>query len=90
ISFKVIFASSYFPSFIIFTGCSSKKYFEVDDTLGDYESNSASLNDNIKSFNKVGATLDNGEIITKKGVSNFQLPEGFEFINLSEDTVIST
>ncbi|PHO08590.1 hypothetical protein CPG37_13725 [Malaciobacter canalis] len=77
-------------SLIIFTGCSSKKYFEVDDTLGDYESNSASLNDNIKSFNKVGATLDNGEIITKKGVSNFQLPEGFEFINLSEDTVIST
>ncbi|AXH08648.1 hypothetical protein CP960_13420 [Malaciobacter halophilus] len=77
-------------SLFIFTGCSSKKYFEVEDTLGDYESNSAQLSDDIKSFNKVGATLDNGEIITKKGVSNFKLPEGFEFINLSEDTVIST
>ena len=77
-------------SLLIFTGCSSKKYFEPEDTAGDYNSNTAPLEDQIKSFNKVGATLDNGQIITKRGVSKFKLPEGFEFINMSGDTVIAT
>lgn len=77
-------------SLLIFTGCSSKKYFEPEDTVGDYESNSATLEDKIVSFNKVGATLENGQIITKRGVSKFKLPEGFEFINMSGDTVIAT
>ncbi len=77
-------------SLFIFTGCSSKKYYEAEDTLGSYDTNTASLNDKIISFNKVGATLDNGEIITKSGVSNFKLKEGFEFINLSDKIVIAT
>ncbi|AXX91263.1 hypothetical protein CPU12_12075 [Malaciobacter molluscorum LMG 25693] len=77
-------------SLLIFTGCSSKKYFEVDDTLGDYETNITSLDDNILSFNKDGATLENGEVITKRGVSDFKLPEGFEFINISDNIIIST
>ncbi|RXJ83735.1 hypothetical protein [Arcobacter sp. CECT 8985] len=77
-------------SLLLFTGCSSKKYFEVEDTVGDYEATTTSLDDDILSFNKDGATLENGEVITKKGVSKIKLPEGFEFINLSKDTYIST
>lgn len=77
-------------SMLIFTGCSSKKFFEPEDTAGGYDTNRASLEEKITSFNKTGATLDNGQIITKRGVSKFKLPEGFEFINMSGDTVIST
>ena len=35
-------------------------------------------------MNKIGATLDDNKIITKRYFS-FELPEGFEFINLTND-----
>jgi WD40 repeat protein len=74
----------------ILAGCASKEYYEPEDTVGDYENNKASLNADIISLNKDGATLDNGEIITRKGVSKFKIPEGYNFLNISEDTVISS
>ncbi len=82
----------FFVSLIfIFIGCSSKEYFEPEDTLGDYEqTQSSSLSGDILSFNKDGATLDNQEIITKRGVSNFKIPEGYQFLNIVNDTVISS
>ena len=30
-------------------------------------------------MNKIGATLEDNKIITEKGISQFELPEGFEF-----------
>lgn len=74
----------------IFAGCSSKEYYEPEDTVGDYENTTASLNGDIISMNKDGATLDSGEIITKRGVSKFELPEGYQFLNISEDKVIAS
>lgn len=74
----------------IFAGCATKEYFEPEDTIGDYENNIASLNGDIVSMNKDGATLDSGEIITKRGVSKFKIPEGYKFLNISDDVVISS
>lgn len=81
-----------FLSAIIFVlaGCAGKEYYEPLDTVGDYDNTKASLNGDIISFNKDGATLDSGEIITKRGVSKFTIPEGYSFLNISEDVVISS
>lgn len=70
---------------ILFTACSSKKYFEPEDVENDLEVQTSSLPSSIKSMNRVGATLKSNEVITRYGLSDFQLPENFEFLNLSID-----
>lgn len=72
-------------SVFLFTACSGKKYFEPEDTSSNIELNEKSIPATIKSFNKIGATLEDNKIITKNGISQNELPEGFEFLNLTED-----
>ena len=81
-----------FLSALIFVlaGCAGKEFYETEDTVGNYDNNKASLNGNIISMNKDGATLDSGEIITKRGVSKFKIPEGYSFLNISDNIVISS
>lgn len=75
----------------LFTGCSSKKYFEPEDVNDELKVEKKDLSDTIKSMNRVGATLEDGTVITQYGVSKFKLPENFDFINLtSEGDVIAT
>lgn len=74
----------------IFTGCATKEFFEPEDTVGSYDNTKASLNGEIISMNKDGATLDSGEIITKRGLSKFKLPEGFNYLNIGDDKIISS
>lgn len=76
---------------LIFSACSSKKYYEPEQTSTNIELNKMSMPSYIKSMNKVGATLNNNYFITKDGVSKVKLPKGFEFINLTDDgRVIAT
>ena len=50
-----------------------------------------SLPSEIKSINRAGATLDSSHVVSKLGVSNIKLPEGYEFLNISNDKrVIAT
>ncbi len=70
---------------VLFTACSGKKYYEPKETSGNIELNKNSIGSNIKSFNKVGATLEDNKFVTKAGVSTIELPEGFEFLNTTED-----
>lgn len=74
----------------ILAGCSTKEFYEPEDTIGDYNAPTTSLTGDIISMNKDGATLDSGEIITKRGVSNFQIAENYHFLNVSDGVVIST
>ena len=69
----------------LFTACSGKKYFEPEDVSSNIELNKESMSSSIQSMNKIGATLENKQIITDKGISSFELPENFEFINVSSD-----
>ena len=73
----------------IFTACSKKQYFEPEDSYS-FNKDSKSIDSSINSFNRDGATLENGQFISKKGISNIKLPEGYEFLNISEDKVIAT
>ncbi len=74
---------------IILSGCAGKQYFEPEDTE-DFQGEVSSIRSDIQSFNRSGATLDNGYYLSKNGVSQNALPEGFEFINYSNNTVIAT
>ena len=69
----------------LFTACSGKKYFEPEDVSSNIELNKESMSSSIESMNKIGATLENKKIITDKGISSFELPENFEFLNVSSD-----
>lgn len=69
----------------LFTACSGKKYFEPEDVSSNIELNKESMSSSIESMNKIGATLENKQIITDKGISSSELPENFEFLNVSAD-----
>lgn len=69
----------------VFNACSGKKYFEPEELSKGLNLEKNSIKSDIKSMNKIGATLDDNKIITKEGISSFELPEGFEFINLTND-----
>ena len=69
----------------LFTACSGKKYFEPEDVSSDIKLNKESMSSSITAMNKIGATLDDKRIITEKGISSFELPENFDFLNTSSD-----
>jgi len=74
----------------LITGCSTKKYFEPEDTT-DVEVSTSSLIADIKTINRDGATLDNGSFISELGESQFQLKEDFYFLNTTSNSdAIST
>ncbi|WP_404820157.1 PQQ-binding-like beta-propeller repeat protein [Sulfurovum mangrovi] len=66
---------------LLFTGCSSKKYFEPEETFsaskvtGSYESN-------ILSVSRDGATLENSRYISKtEGIRSISLAKGYRFLS---------
>lgn len=75
----------------LFTACSGKKYYTPKETSTNIELNKESMSSSIKSMNKVGASLENKKFISKNGISDYSLPEGFDFLNISDDgKVIAT
>lgn len=78
-----------FSVLILITGCSTKQYFEPEDTLN-FEQNSKNLPASIISFNKDGASLENGSIISVRGISKTKIKEGYTFLNNSENGIISS
>ena len=75
---------------LILSGCGTKRqYFEPAQTSGKI-SLSKDMPSYIKSANANGATLDNGNIITKNGLNtNIKLPENFNFLNENNGFIIS-
>ena len=67
-------------SFVLFSGCSSKReYFEPQNVS--YEiSYDGSLPADIVDVTRGGATLENGQIITSDGLQNIKVPRGFTFL----------
>jgi hypothetical protein len=76
-------------SIFLLLGCSSKQYFEPEQTQS-FTPTLSTISDEIQTFNASGATLENGYFISKEGVSKQPLPKGFEFLNISESKVLSS
>ncbi len=73
----------------ILTGCSTKQYFEPEDTQGSYNAEERYMSEQIKTFNVDGATLEDYKIINKAGISKYSLPENYEFINKSDGRILA-
>ncbi len=74
--------------FLFFQGCSSKKYYEPEDTES-YSSSIYDIESKIIDFHATGATLENNSFVSKKGISTLFLDEGFKFLNQNEDIILS-
>ncbi len=72
----------------IITGCSSKKYFTPQEVAGvvDFD---GSLPAPIIDVLRDGATLENGQFISKNGLENYKLPKDYLFINRAENRYIA-
>ncbi|MEA3498004.1 MAG: hypothetical protein U9R16_02980 [Campylobacterota bacterium] len=73
---------------LFISGCSSRQYFEPEDTNGDYQSE-VSYNDyEIVDFNANGATLEDYKFISADGITTNSIKNGFKFINNNDGVII--
>lgn len=79
---------------LFFVGCSTKEYYTPDieevSFLKDEVIKKTNLETGIKTFNRKGATLDNQKIILASGIQETKLKEKFNFLNQSNNTIISS
>ena len=73
---------------VLFTGCSSKQYFEPEDS-SNFPKNSKDLESSIIDLNVDGATLENYSYISKKGIIKSSTKLGYSFINQIDETVLT-
>jgi len=83
LSFFVLTATT-----LIFSGCSSKQYFEPEQT---FSANTAvsSYGGTIVDQSRDGATLKSGRYIGKEGISNISLGENYRFLSESNTYVLA-
>ena len=70
---------------IFLTACSSREYYTPKSITTTISPSSTS---EISSFNRAGATLENGMVLTKRGALKLKLKDGFRFINGNSDAII--
>lgn len=73
----------------IFTGCSSKKYYEPQGDVYNYDQSMYILEEKIIDYNPNGATLEGPKYISKNTTTPKQLEEGYSFLNEKNGAVIS-
>ena len=80
-TFKVLFTIGILA--FVMTGCGTKRQYFQPEALSGKVSYDGSLSASIVDSVREGATLENGQVITKRGVSNVLFPKGFAY--LTED-----
>jgi len=73
---------------LLFSGCSSKKYFEPEQTYSASNA-SSSYGGSIIDLSRTGGTLESGQYIGKEGIGSVSLGEGYRFINESSRYVLA-
>jgi len=75
---------------LIFSGCGTKRqYFEPKD-VSYAISYDGILPSSIIDVTRSGATLENGQVITSKGLQNIKLPKGFSFLGDDNGKYLAT
>jgi len=75
---------------LVFTGCSSKKYFEPEETFSASKVTS-SYGSKIVSVSREGATLENRSYISKKeGLRSIDLGEGYRFLSENDRYLLAS
>lgn len=83
---KIFYIAAFF--LIFFTGCSSKKYYEPDETQS-FKQKTTDLDSKIIDINNDGATLENTSFLSKKGILENTKPS-YKFLNYINDTVLAS
>jgi hypothetical protein len=73
---------------LIFSGCSSKQYFEPEQTFS-ADGAASSYGGTIIDQSRDGATLKSGRYIGKAGISNINLGENYRFLSQSSTYVLA-
>jgi len=73
---------------LLFSGCSSKKYFEPETTFS-ASSASKSYGASIVDLSRDGGTLSNGQYLGKKGIQPIEVGEGYRFLNENNAYVLA-
>ncbi len=73
---------------LIFSGCSSKQYFEPEQTFS-ADGAASSYGGTIVDQSRDGATLKSGRYIGKAGISNINLGENYRFLSESSSYVLA-
>jgi len=81
---KILLASTI--ATLIFSGCSSKQYYEPKNTSSLSTTN---MGDELVHYSRDAATLASGKVLTKTQAVQLQLEEGFYFINHSNRAAIT-
>jgi len=74
---------------LVFSGCSSKQYFEPTQTFS-ADGAASAYGGTIVDQSRDGATLQSGNYIGKSGVSNIQLGQGYRFLSENASYVLAT
>lgn len=74
---------------LLFSGCSSKKYFEPENTFSASNA-SSSYGGSVVDLSREGVTLKSGKYIGKSGVSTLNLGEGYRFLNENNAYVLAS
>jgi len=82
---KIFFGAAFF--LLIFTGCSTKQYYEPEQT-NSFKKSSINLESTIVDINSDGATLANTNFISNNGILHHMQPS-YHFINYTNDTLIA-
>ncbi len=77
---KVYLAITILLAAAIFGGCSSKSYFEPKKIDGKVDFDSK-IGSKLISANAEGATMKNGQFVSKDGIGTFSLPTGYLFFS---------
>jgi len=74
---------------LLFSGCSSKKYFEPGQTFS-ADGAASSYGGTIVDQSRDGATLESGYYIGKAGISRINLGEGYRFLSESSRYILAS
>ncbi len=83
-----VYFSIFLVSLFVFSGCSSKKYFDPQEVKGDWDKLEF-LDENIIRTTADGAVLENGQILTREGVQKYYLPEGYSYLGQSDGWIVA-
>jgi hypothetical protein len=86
---RALYLLSFTIAALLFSGCSSKKYFEPEQTFSASNA-STSYGGSMSDISREGGTLQSGQYIGKTGVSTVNLGEGYRFVNENDRYVLAT
>lgn len=85
---KNLLLSSLLVGSIVFTGCSSKKVFEPEDTSADWD-RYESIDDTLADTTLSAAMLDDRRILDEKKILDIKVDEGYRLIGKTDGWIVS-